>query len=373
MKKLSHILTLCIFLLGLVACGGNATASPEPTTVIGLPVTPVPLYTRVALSSTPSTETGTGPDYTITTNTPVLTGGNDPRISLFNDAMTALVQQEVYTFKQNLQNLPVMPIAAGSFLEVKFAQVSPPGNLLSLKFTISFYSDGAAHPGSYSRTATYDLEAGQFITLDQFFVPESDYLGTISAYCLATLQASEIGPALFAEGAQPTAENYHNWNITADGLLITFDEYQVAAYAAGPQQVTVPYSELAAIINPQGPLAGYFSATPPAEPTAVPLEISVQDAYAKYQQGVFFLDVREQSEWDTFHIPNTTLIPLGELPNRLNELPRDQLIIVVCRSGHRSAQGRDILLNAGFTNVVSVAGGLTEWSNQGYPIDGTRP
>jgi rhodanese-related sulfurtransferase len=102
-------------------------------------------------------------------------------------------------------------------------------------------------------------------------------------------------------------------------------------------------------------------------------EISVQEAYEKYQQGVFLLDVREPEEWDNFHIPDTTLIPLGELPDRLSELPRDQEIVVVCNSGNRSQIGRDTLLEAGFTNVTSMKGGVTEWSNQGYPIEGTRP
>jgi hypothetical protein len=227
--------------------------------VIGLPVTPVPLYMTVALSSTPFTETGTGPDYTIQTETPVLVAnGLDPRLNTFNDAMVALIQEEVDSFKKNLKDLPVTPIAAGSFLQIKFAQVSPVGNLLSLKFTISYYSDGAAHPGSYSHTVTYDLEAGQFVNLDQLFLPGSDYLGTISTYCIKTLKASEIGEVVDETGAQPTVDNYRNWNITAEGLLITFDEYQVAAYAAGPQQVTIPYSELAAIIDPQGPLVGYI-------------------------------------------------------------------------------------------------------------------
>jgi len=110
-----------------------------------------------------------------------------------------------------------------------------------------------------------------------------------------------------------------------------------------------------------------------APQSTMPLQITVQEAYDKYQQDVFFLDVREQSEWDEYHIPNTTLIPLGELPNRLNELPKDQPIVVVCRSGNRSQSGRDILLDAGFTNVTSMSGGLKEWSSQGYPIDGTRP
>lgn len=105
----------------------------------------------------------------------------------------------------------------------------------------------------------------------------------------------------------------------------------------------------------------------------LPYTISVEEAHQKYLEGAFFLDVREQSEWDQFHIPNTTLIPLGELPNRLDELPQNQPIVVVCRSGNRSQSGRDILLNAGLQNVTSMAGGVTQWSNLGYPIEGVQP
>ena len=101
---------------------------------------------------------------------------------------------------------------------------------------------------------------------------------------------------------------------------------------------------------------------------SVPDEISVDQAAAKRDQGAFILDVREQSEWDQFHIPDATLIPLGQLSSRVNELPKDKEIVVVCRTGHRSAQGRDILRQAGFTNVTSMAGGVTEWQNQGLAI-----
>jgi rhodanese-related sulfurtransferase len=96
-------------------------------------------------------------------------------------------------------------------------------------------------------------------------------------------------------------------------------------------------------------------------------EISVAEAFAKYEQGVFLLDVRDQEEWDSFHAPDTTLIPLDQLPDRVNELPKDQEIVVICRSGNRSQEGRDILLKAGFTNVSSMAGGLNEWRSAGYP------
>jgi len=80
-----------------------------------------------------------------------------------------------------------------------------------------------------------------------------------------------------------------------------------------------------------------------------------------------FLDVRTPEEWVDFHAPNSTLIPLDELESRVNELPRDQEIVVVCRSGNRSQVGRDILRNAGFDQVSSMSGGLNAWRSAGYP------
>ena len=100
---------------------------------------------------------------------------------------------------------------------------------------------------------------------------------------------------------------------------------------------------------------------------SLPQEISVADAVAKQDSGAFLLDVRQPDEWTAFHIAGSTLIPLDQLPSRLNELPNDQEIVVVCRTGHRSAEGRDILLNAGFAQVTSMAGGLTQWKAAGYP------
>jgi len=66
-------------------------------------------------------------------------------------------------------------------------------------------------------------------------------------------------------------------------------------------------------------------------------------------------------------VPNSTLIPLGSLASRVNEVPRDKEIVVVCRSGNRSTTGRDILRQAGFANVTSLAGGLNGWKAAGFP------
>jgi phage shock protein E len=108
----------------------------------------------------------------------------------------------------------------------------------------------------------------------------------------------------------------------------------------------------------------------PKSPTSVslPSEISVAQAAQKRDQGAFILDVREPSEWAQFHIQGATLIPLGSLPSRLNEVPKDRPVVVYCRTGHRSAQGRDILLNAGFKHVTSMTGGITQWQTQGMPV-----
>lgn len=98
-----------------------------------------------------------------------------------------------------------------------------------------------------------------------------------------------------------------------------------------------------------------------------PAEISVSEALDKREDGAFILDVREPSEWQEYHIPGATLIPLGELQGRVSELPQDQEIVVVCRTGNRSQVGRDTLLQAGFTRVSSMAGGVSEWRSAGYP------
>jgi rhodanese-related sulfurtransferase len=98
-----------------------------------------------------------------------------------------------------------------------------------------------------------------------------------------------------------------------------------------------------------------------------PLAISPSEVAAKQTAGAFILDVRTQSEWDQGHISGAILIPLNTLPSRLNELPRDREIIVVCHSGARAAQGRDFLRSAGYARVTILSGGLANWSAQGYP------
>ena len=94
-----------------------------------------------------------------------------------------------------------------------------------------------------------------------------------------------------------------------------------------------------------------------------------QDLEKMVEEGAFLLDVRTQEEWDDFHAPQATLIPLDQLESRVNEVPNDQDVVVICRSGNRSQTGRDILISAGHPSVTSVDGGMNAWRSAGYPTE----
>jgi rhodanese-related sulfurtransferase len=120
-----------------------------------------------------------------------------------------------------------------------------------------------------------------------------------------------------------------------------------------------------------GVRAGLSSSTTAAK--GYSKEISAQQAQKELALGAMLLDVRERDEYTQSHIAGSILIPLGELPARLSTLQHDKLIIVVCRTGVRAAQGRDILLAAGYTKVTSLSGGMQAWVAAGYPVESGPP
>jgi len=115
---------------------------------------------------------------------------------------------------------------------------------------------------SNTTVVNYDVKNGKKLALGDLFNPKSNYLSVISTYCIKDLRdqakrdkESMLDEDMMKSGASPRADNYQACSITKKGLWITFDPYQVAAYAAGPQYVLVPYSALKDIIKPDGPLA----------------------------------------------------------------------------------------------------------------------
>jgi molybdopterin/thiamine biosynthesis adenylyltransferase/rhodanese-related sulfurtransferase len=83
------------------------------------------------------------------------------------------------------------------------------------------------------------------------------------------------------------------------------------------------------------------------------------------------LDVREQDEWDEGHLPGAVHIPRGNLESRIEraEPDRSRSILVYCAAGNRSAFAAKTLEELGYEDVVSLAGGFTDWKRNGFPID----
>jgi phage shock protein E len=87
------------------------------------------------------------------------------------------------------------------------------------------------------------------------------------------------------------------------------------------------------------------------------------------RDDVVLIDVREQFEYDEGHIPGVTLIPLGELAQRLDEIPTDKTVIMTCRSDNRSGQATDFLRQNGFDNVHNMDGGIVAWQQAGLEVE----
>ena len=82
----------------------------------------------------------------------------------------------------------------------------------------------------------------------------------------------------------------------------------------------------------------------------------------------FVLDVREPWEFKAGHIPEAQLIPLGELERRVDEVPRDRPLFIVCQSGQRSWAAAAYLLERGYRDVANVDGGTGAWIERGFPV-----
>lgn len=97
--------------------------------------------------------------------------------------------------------------------------------------------------------------------------------------------------------------------------------------------------------------------------TTVPA-ITVQDLQQQLQSATppFVVDVREASEYDICHLENAKLIPLGQIPERFAEIPKDRPVVIHCHHGGRSARAVAFLQGQGYANVVNLTGGIHDWA-----------
>jgi len=101
-------------------------------------------------------------------------------------------------------------------------------------------------------------------------------------------------------------------------------------------------------------------------------EICPTTTMGKIKEGALIVDVRNTSEVEnvTFDVPNYINIPLNELEERINEIPKDKEIVMVCISGERSLKTTYFLMNSGYENVSNMDGGILKWASKGFPTKG---
>jgi hypothetical protein len=205
--------------------------------------------------------------YTVDASYPQLVGSKAANASQFNLAVKNLFTGALNEFKKNVQpsdaSVPA-EVQLNTFYAGYSIEYGGP-DLISVAFQFDAYYAGAIHPQPYSMTLNYDLKAGRALSLSDLFKPRSNYLQVISGYAIKTL-TKKLGDNSDHEsvehGAAPSSENFKSWSLTRRGLSITFDPYQVAAYAFGPQVVVIPYASLRSVIDMDGPIGSLASQSP---------------------------------------------------------------------------------------------------------------
>lgn len=97
------------------------------------------------------------------------------------------------------------------------------------------------------------------------------------------------------------------------------------------------------------------------------LEVDLDTFAEAHAKGATLLDVRNPDEYEEKHVAGALLIPLGELGDRLDEVPKAKPLYVICAAGGRSLRAAQALASEGF-DALSVAGGTNGWANSGRPV-----
>jgi hypothetical protein len=171
----------------------------------------------------------------------------------------AFIKDYKSTFEQSYTPVDNIPAYANFWtLTMDYQQFQHSPAVISLLFTISTYT-GGAHPNEDFKTFTFDVQNQKEIMLNDLFVAGSNPWPTIAPMVQQSLEtrlSTAIGAPLADEdkqtiqnGTGEDPQNYQNFVLDGDSLVFYFPPYQVAAYAAGPQSVSIPLSSLNGFIN----------------------------------------------------------------------------------------------------------------------------
>lgn len=199
--------------------------------------------------------------YKMDVEYPQIEGLGNKHAKTFNRWVEKFVLSDVAEFR-DLQKAAVKegggkPRPIEEALEISYEVVFANKDLISIKFSHVVMALGQTHPVDYPVPVNYDLQNGKFLKLKHLFKPKANYLEAFSEYCRDKLKEKYTDP-LMIEGTKAKAENYENWNLTAEGVMIFFDDYQVGPHSMGQPVLIIPYSKLKDLIARDSVIAAFL-------------------------------------------------------------------------------------------------------------------
>ncbi len=157
---------------------------------------------------------------------------------------------------------------------------------------------------------------------------------------------------------------YVGWLLPFNVPLMLLIEDEDGRREAVVQLIRIGYEQA------QGYLEGGISAWKAA---ALPVgsfeRIDIDTLYKRWTQhsGMAIVDVRRDDEWREGHIPDALHLHIGELPQHLDEVPRNRPVTVICQSGYRAEIAASMIAATG-REVIAVQGGVPDWKDRGLPV-----
>lgn len=256
--NLRHLLILGGIMTAIAILGGIVFSSSEVKTVApetkigGKDVkTPEGKFTEIPLVQTKNVKE-TDPNVRVSVNAeyPVVSLASHPAIAVqANEVIEKYLRDIITTFKGTVGESDE---ATGSEeppsdLTIRYTPLLLSPTIISMRFAVSEYLSGSAHPTNKSMILNYDMKARTLLGLPDLLSSSTLALPLLSEFSKKELgamfqkQGDTLGPEL-ETGTLPTEENFHALGITKSGILIVFDPYQVAPYARGSFEITLrPY------------------------------------------------------------------------------------------------------------------------------------
>jgi len=178
--------------------------------------------------------------------------------------------------------------------------------------------------------------------------------------------AREHIPGAFNIELDSSFGTYVGWLLPFNQSIMLLIEDEESRREAVVQLVRIGYEQIEGFLD--GGLAAWKAAALPTEAFEM---IDVETLYRRWQKHTptTILDVRRDDEWRDGHIPHVQHLHLAELQQHIDDVPRDEPVAVICRTGHRAEIGASLLAATGRKVIAVGHGGMADWLERGLPYE----